>query len=393
MRTCSRIVVMTSLLLWLAGCARVDIDVTYGKRRGYPGAESVNGTAVLASMFEQAGHRVTTWSRLSPKLQESQTIVWFPDSFAPPAPEQRHFLERWLAAGSNRTLVYVGRDYDAAIEYWKKIQPQVPPQQALEVARRLALAQAMHDRQRSLLPEGESFDWFVVHRNGGRRLVRSFTGAWAIGIDGGKTNIEIEGRYELPGDSHIEKWAAQTGFAFKERPLFERLLGSRGQTLAGRVTTKGQGTGQIVFVSNGSFLLNLPLANREHRKLAGKLIAACGAPGRVVFLESGKDGPAVYDQEPGDTAATGFEVFTVWPLGVILVHLTALGFLACITLFPIFGRPKELKPSSSADFGEHVTALGEMFEKIGDRNYARQRLRAYHELTRREPGHDPVRKR
>ncbi|MGZ8467055.1 MAG: glutamate ligase domain-containing protein, partial [Candidatus Binatia bacterium] len=50
----------------------------------------------------------------------------------PPTVEQRRFLERWLASGSGRTLVYVGRDYDASIDYWKKTQALAPIEQALE---------------------------------------------------------------------------------------------------------------------------------------------------------------------------------------------------------------------------------------------------------------------
>jgi len=33
-----------------------------------------------------------------------------------------------------------------------------------------------------------------------------------------------------------------------------------------------------VLVNNGSFLLNLPLVNLEHRKLAARLIGASGPP-------------------------------------------------------------------------------------------------------------------
>jgi hypothetical protein len=140
----------------------------------------------------------------------------------------------------------------------------------------------------------------------------------------------------------------------------------------------------LIFVNNGSFLLNLPLVNHEHRKIANHLIAACGQPARVAFLESGKGGPAVFDKEPGANSPTGFEVFTVWPMGVILVHLTALGILACVALFPVFGRPRELSQRSSSDFGQHIEALGEMLELTGDREYAVQRLQTYHEHVRRD---------
>ena len=121
-----------TLLYVCIGCAPTDIASTYGERRGSEGGPSVNGTAVLAGMFEEAGHRVSSWSRLSPKLEECQTIVWFPDDFAPPTVEQRDFLEWWLYNETGRTVVYVGRDFDATPAYWRQILPIAPPEQKME---------------------------------------------------------------------------------------------------------------------------------------------------------------------------------------------------------------------------------------------------------------------
>ncbi|HUG66327.1 MAG TPA: hypothetical protein VMM76_01170, partial [Pirellulaceae bacterium] len=59
-----------AVLCFGVGCRPSDIASTYGQRRGSEGGPSVNGTAVLAGMFAEAGHRVSSWSRLSPKLEE-----------------------------------------------------------------------------------------------------------------------------------------------------------------------------------------------------------------------------------------------------------------------------------------------------------------------------------
>jgi hypothetical protein len=67
-----------------------------------------------------------------------------------------------------------------------------------------------------------------------------------------------------------------------------------------------------------------------------------------------------------------------------------LGFLACVALFPVFGHPRELSSQSSTDFGQHVEALGELLEQTGDRAYAEQRLRTYHEHVRRDSGSAPT---
>jgi hypothetical protein len=291
-------------------------------------------------MFEEAGHSVVGWRRLSPKLQDYQTIVWFPDDFKPPTPQQRTFLEGWLATEPGRTLVYVGRDYDASVDYW-------------------------------------------MRRNAPRRSARALSGPWATGVDETKAEILLAGRLEPPSDNDLDKWMARAPGGPKNKPQADTLLASDNEAVVTRFTCADWDQGQMIVVTNGSFLLNLPLVNHEHRKLAGKLIASC-SDGRTVFLESEAGGPPIFDKEPGANAPTGFEVFTVWPIGVILVHLTALGFLACLTLFPVFGRPREFVKSSTTDFGQHVEALGELLQQTGDRDYAVQRVRTYHELVRRD---------
>src|SRR5688572_26212155 len=125
------------LICMAAGCSEVDdIRSTYGRRRGTKGTESVNGTAVFSEMFVQAGHRVSSWYRLSPRLEHAQVIVWAPDNFLPPSQEVRLHLDAWLAAQDGRTLIYVGRDFDAAIYYWESVKSSVPVEQVREVERR-----------------------------------------------------------------------------------------------------------------------------------------------------------------------------------------------------------------------------------------------------------------
>ncbi len=125
------------LLLLLAGCqTSPQISQEYGRRRGNDRGQSVNGTGVLAHMFEQAGFRVSSWRRLSPKLEKDRVIVWAPDDYSLPTDAQIDFLEQWLARGgeadpgNGRTLVYIGRDYEAAVDYWRQLLPTASAAQA-----------------------------------------------------------------------------------------------------------------------------------------------------------------------------------------------------------------------------------------------------------------------
>ena len=90
----------------------------YGRKSGQGYKGSVNGTQALIETIESYGYSVGVRSSISPKISRYKTIFWFPDSFNGPSPRVEQRLTEWLEGKSNRTLVYVGRDYDAATEYW-----------------------------------------------------------------------------------------------------------------------------------------------------------------------------------------------------------------------------------------------------------------------------------
>jgi hypothetical protein len=360
------------------------LPTAYGKRRGGEAGRSVNGTAVLADMFRQADNRVTTLSRFSPKLEQFDVIVWFPNDFKPPDEEHRQKLEDWLANGSSRTLVYVGRDYNAAIDYWQRVAPAAPPAQADEVLRRQAEARSAWEAARSRMPEKEYARWFTARRDEKPRKVDHLSGPWAEGIDPKQADIRIEGRLSIPS-------LADTQTASDETPAlqFETLLASGADPVVTRVSSDPAdkwGDGQILVIANGSFLLNYPLVNHEHRKLAARLVEECGTGHKVVFIESDAEGPRILSKEPTGGFPTALELLKVWPLNAILLHLTVLGIVLCLARSPIFGRPRELPADSPSDFGKHVAALGKLLARTKDRNYAQARLLQYRQLAQRRSG-------
>jgi hypothetical protein len=149
-----------------------------------------------------------------------------------------------------------------------------------------------------------------------------------------------------------------------------------GPSIVTRVTSLFWGSSQLLFVTNGSFLLNLPLVNHEHRQLAGRLIDDCGEPGKVVFWESSTF-RATSTEQPSDWSA-----LTTWPLNFILLHLAVLGMLYILWRFPIFGLAHTLRPPATSDFGKHVEALGKLMAATGDEGYARRKLTEYEERVR-----------
>ena len=353
------------LLLCLlgVGCRR-DIETAYGQRRGPGASASVNGTAVLAEMFQEAGHTVFSWGMLSPTLRRrAECIVWFPDDFKPPTEEVRHWLEAWLEEERGRTLIYVGRDFDAAWWYWRKVEPDALPDQLPLVREHKSAAKLGVFVDREQVPAWEDCGWFAVEGEYRRREVRSLEGTpeWLDGVDPAKLEIELAGRV-LPS------------------PYADVLLESEGDML---VSVEPWRESRAIVVANGSFLLNLPLVNHEHRKLAGKLIREVGPPTKtVVFLESRAGGPTIYDEDPTARPPTGLEVFNIWPTNWILLHLAVAGIIFCFARYPIFGRPRVPGPGGTSDFGQHVRALGDLLRRSGDLEYARARLSHYQQNVR-----------
>jgi hypothetical protein len=380
------------LMLATAGCGTESIDATYGRRRGASGGDSVNGTRVLAEMFESYGHKVSTRNYLSPKMSEFDVAVWFPDDFGLPTAEQQEFLEEWVSDEPGRTLVYVGRDYDAAVDYWETVLSTTPPQQVAEVLRRQARAKARYDHARTEMPAEGECRWFAVRGNAPDRAIGRdgdreprVGGLWTRGnaINPSQLNIRLRGRLlpptKLPKGRYGSRFRTQTLLAAGEDPLVWEVVDARWKK------------GKILVVANGSFLVNLGLVEHEHRKLAGKLITSCGEPQRrVAFLESGAGGPEVFDQEPGEDYPTGFEAFVIWPIGPILMHFIVLGLVYLASRMSIFGRPSELAPEAISDFGHHIDALGELLARSQNYRYAEQRLEDYRERVRRDHGASPA---
>ncbi len=350
------------LLLFVAGC-ETRVETNYGSRHGPGPTESVNGASVLGDMFQRAGHKVYSWHYLSPRLKErADCIVWFPDDYKPPAPNVRQWLEGWLKAKPGRTLIYVGRDFDAGPIYWKKVAPGAPPAQTPLIQSEISFEQSRITGARSALPKNEDCGWFTLDSTVKSRQVKKLEGEprWLDGIDPAKTEITLESRLEPPPEADI-------------------LLASAEDVLVSSAPWQGS---RLIVVANGSFLLNEPLVNHEHRKLAGKLIDEIGPPPRkVVFLESGSGGPPIRDKDPTLGSPTGLEIFNLWPTNWILLHLAAVGVIFCFVRWPVFGRPRRLKRVAESDFGRHIAAEAELLKRSGDRTYAAARLLHYRQAV------------
>lgn len=345
--------------LLLVGCSR-DLGTQYGLRRP---TGSVGGTEVLAELFKKAGHTVSGWSRFSPRLNtKGSCIVWFSQSMQGPSKETREWIESWLQQAPNRTFVYVGRDYDAAVDYWWQIREGTKDDEFRELSRQLADARDEYNARKLGLTETEDAGWFTIDRTQPEVTVSKLQGSeeWLREVDTSKVHVKLSARFR-PDDQA------------------EPLLSDGGDVLVAR---RPIGNSQLIAVTNGSFLLNLPLANRENRKLAAALVNEIGpAPQNVVFLESRLGDPSIYEEEPQEGRASLFRYFDLAPLNLILLHLAFIGAVFLFARSPIFGIPSVERHERQADFGAHVEALGTLLEQTRDTQFANNKLRHFENLT------------
>ena len=369
------------------GCHE-ELQTVYGQRSGPGATESVNGTAVFAEMFETAGHHVSSWGALSPRLDQADCIVWFPDDFQPPGPDVVTWFEKWLTARPNRTLIYVGRDFDAVPCYWHKIEAAAPADQQEEIAEIRAEAERTFQALRKLPQPSLACRWFRIQYDADAGPPHNVTGDldWLDQVDLSRLEIELHSR-------------------ISPRANMEALLESDEGPIIGRLDISQRG--QVLVVANGSFLLNAMLVNHEHRKLAGKLVDAIGPSGRdVVFLESGRitideptgggplgpdpfttgpgdgagqrgsaggdsgDGLPIRAEDPPPEAPNFWDLFLRWPTNWILLHFALIGILFCFWKLPIFGLPRPEEPAHASDFGRHIDAVAALLRRTADRSYA-----------------------
>lgn len=359
------VALLIPVLLAVAGCGTSELQSEYGKRNGPGVFASVNGTAVFADMCEARGHTVFSWPTLSPRIRDrADCIVWFPDSYDPPEREVQAWLERWLHAKPGRTLIYVGRHYDAESWYWESVESApIPVEMAKEIGRRRKEARRRFGDALKPLAPSTDHDWFVLdgrHRN---RKITTLEGSpeWLDGVDPSKVAMELNTRMEAPANAEV-------------------LLASEGDPIVFREALFGS---RLIVVANGSFLLNAPLANHENRRLAGKLIDELGPPEKTIaFLEFSPLKPKISEKDPSFGPRLGFEVFQVWPTNWILLHVCLLAILLCFWRYPIFGRPVEPEAESTSDFGLHIDAVARLLARTGDTAYAHTRLRHYRQTAR-----------
>ena len=183
-------------------------------------------------MFESRGWEASSWRRLSPNLKTADTIVWAPDSFSPPSDEQIDWIETWMSEDVGRTLVFIGRDYDAAPAYWRQIKQSATPEDASWINEEAAQADYVAKSDRRAMNDPAECRWFSFAPRKKFKTITSLDSdsGWAQGIDTDKLSIESAATVVAPTDEESQ-----------ELEVLLRSGGSKGDLLAYRIVKRWSG--------------------------------------------------------------------------------------------------------------------------------------------------------
>ena len=358
------------------------VETKYGKVNEQP--RSINSTSLFAARLEELGYDVTIRNRISPKINEFNTVFWFPENVRCPSDEATQAIEEWMDKGYRpRTLVYVGADYRADEDYYRAAQKQVAPKLKAESQRLLSEAQLATQNRRNSWQANASWpdwsntkcDWFDIevikppkHSN---LLARPMADNAILSVA-----PELPVEVMMSPKQSAAKWEV------------ESLLSVDGEDMVYRLSDNN--SSQIIVVQNGSFLVNLAAAYPNKQALADQLVAEAtslneddygygygyGFSQQILILESEYEIPI---------RNTDFVNQNLWawiaeePLCYIVPHALLWGVLFCFVYFPIFGRPKRLPKQSTTSFGNHINAIAKQLSKSSSKEHARRTVEQYQE--------------
>jgi hypothetical protein len=435
------------LCLLQAGCRNQGDDASYGVVDGWQQFTSRNGLGVHRKIWEQSGVRCVAPQRLSSRLNQVDVIVLVPRTFDPPGQKARQWLERWLREAPGRSVIYFGRDFNAEEYFFQQTLQQLNSDQRQLAQQRIAELQ-VNEMQAMLESHSESTfcDWFYLDLGQrSRRLVFDLedlnqpqplektsndSQAVPLGDDGIELPIaqwpirsrllppDIKWRDQppswissppsanpvqpisLPWDSGEDKLIVRSRWRPEEldsldawNAAFDQLLESevlvssdREEPLVFRLTSSQRlGEGQILVVANGVPFLNASILQAPFFQVSEFITQQCMPARRVALLAYDSRGLQISSVDEADERGAGLEMFLQWPLSAIMMPAALLGLIACVSLLPILGRPRELASETVSDFGLHVEALGQMLHGAGDEAYAKKLVAEYFRRVKGEP--------
>ncbi|MCY2975552.1 MAG: DUF4129 domain-containing protein [Planctomycetota bacterium] len=390
-KTVSLVLILCFLLVigFGSGCDtnRPDSDILYGEASALGAKRSVAGLTAFRALCEKKGLTSVQLDGLSLRSRQLDAIVFIPKSIRTPTTAEITWFESWLSENPNRVLVFVGRDFSPSVRYWQAAMKTDEAIDRVVFAQEKGLAETAHDAMRYENRIAQDCKWFRYVPNDSELLEKqlqkpeTFQGAWVAESDQVDLDVPLRGHLE-PKDLYTSA-ARKRRRESNERRVDRLIETADSRPIAFSIHSSDWSGGAVYVLANGAMILNEGLSNPSHRAIAKKLISVLPTNGRIGFLSP--RGETVIRSDTDKQDASGFELLRVWPLSLIAMQGLLVGFVVLLALFPIFGRPRKIATESTADFGLHIHALGQLLHQTNDKNYALQKIASYFRDVKREP--------
>lgn len=368
-----------------SGCdtSRPDSDILYGEASALGAKRSVAGLTAFRALCEKNGLTSVQLDGLSLRSRQLDAIVFIPKTIRTPTTAEIAWFESWLSENPNRFLVFVGRDFSPSVRYWQAAMKTDEAIDRVVFAQEKGLAETAHDAMRYENRIAEDCKWFRYVMNDSEILEKpaTFQGTWVAESELVNLDVPLRGYFE-PKDLYASAVRKKKRESNGRR--VDRLIETAdGRPIAFSIHSSDWPGGAVYVLANGAMILNEGLTNPSHRAIAQKLISTLPANGRIGFLSPRNE--TLIRSDTDKQEASGFELLRVWPLSLIAMQGLLVGFVVLLALFPIFGRPRKIATESTADFGLHIQALGQLLQQTNDKNYALQKIASYFRDVKREP--------
>lgn len=377
--------IISCSLLLAAGCSKFSTD--YGKTSGNSAFSSINGYGTFRQAIKNAGFTDREMNRLTDRLKKNtDLVVWAPQNTNPLNSEAVAWIDSWLAQ-ADRTLIYISPDSGSEVEYWRTTMAMAPAEKRMEYRRRAATSQTQRRQNRFATSQPPSYDWFTISKLSQPETIKGVKGPWAPnGEKAGDTNTQISGTTGLPA-TPLE-YKVSTTLSPKDETTRVLLKTNNSTAYVAKVTSNKWNGSQIFVISSGSLLSNFGLTQRPNQLLADQIIQAAASAKnsglRAGFLNNNGTQLIVSNASNGAPVASGMEFLTIWPISLLTMHGIFLGFVICLMLLPIFGRPRKILQVNSGNFGHHLDAVAALMNRVGGERYARTKVSDYMKRIRGE---------
>ena len=371
-------------LLLAVGCSKLSTD--YGKTSGNSAYTSINGYGTFREAIKNAGFSDREMNRLTDRLKKNtDLVVWAPQNTTPLNAEAVEWIDSWLTQ-ANRTLIYISPDSGSEVEFWTTTIALAPAEKRMEYRRRAATSQTQRRQNRFAARQPPSYDWFTISELSQPETIKGVVGPWAPNdAKTLNTNTQVTGTIALPA-TPLE-YEVSTALSPKDETTRVLLETNNSTAYVAKVTSNKWNGSQIFVISSGSLLSNFGLTQRPNQLLADKIIQAAASAKnsslRAGFLNNNGT-PLIVSDASGAPVPSGMEFLTVWPISLLTMHGIFLGFVICLMLLPIFGRPRRILHVNSANFGHHLDAVAALMKRVGGEQYARTKISEYMKRVRGE---------